>query len=193
VNGGGIAHRGFGSLEIIGNSLISQNTAQANGGGLDYTSISGKLFMHNSTFSNNLADGQGGGMYYWGSVNTGRSIDRSFFTNNLASNGGGMYIEGDLLINNTTIQGNSADGAFGSGGGIYIKRGTVEINNSVFLENEALSKGGGVWLENTANLSVIASIFSGNTAFTGKSLCIQIGAGYTFASNILDWPEVWVP
>ncbi|MFQ3650550.1 MAG: hypothetical protein SNJ75_09470 [Gemmataceae bacterium] len=196
-NGGGIAHRGFGSLQIISNSLIDYNTAQENGGGVWFDSLGGRFFMQSSTLTRNDAGKSGGGMYFFGGITTTRErkIITSSIVNNESSNGGGLYIDGNFEIDRTTFQGNTANGNNGTnkGGGIFIENGTTYINQSTFLDNEALSNGGGIWLDNTANLSLIASVFSGNTAPTGKSLCIQIGAGYTFASNILDWPEVWVP
>jgi hypothetical protein len=195
-SGGGVANMNNGALEIRHSSIV-RNIAQEHGGGIYDSEVSGQLKVKNSSIGFN--DAQKGGGIYSNNLFVGGSIEQSTIMHNRSRDGGGLYLDGSVAvqftISNSTIRDNFADGpgGAGNGGGLFVAGMTVLIDSTNFLDNEALSKGGGVWLSKDANLSVIGCVISGNTAATGNTLCIQIGAGYTSAFNILDAVEVWVP
>lgn len=157
VEGGGIYN--LGSLTIEG-SRIRENISAGNGGGI-YNSSTGKTTVTNSTIALNRADAGGGG----------------------SADGGGIYVHqpGTLDLSTSTVRENHAQR---HGGGIGVHRreaadgGLVPeavIRRSTLTENTTgVGRGGGLWVNGLANLDVINSTFTGNSAGADGG---AIGAG----------------
>ena len=146
TNTGGI--RAYGPLEIFGDVLIANNTAETNiaGGVLTENSLT---ISGNVVIENNTADWNGGGI-------------RAVSSTAQVSIGGGVIIRGNTSYGNTGIR--------GSGGGINAS-GPLEISNDVVIENNvAALNGGGVFANDTTALVTIEDnvVIRGNTSINGS-------------------------
>jgi hypothetical protein len=166
----------------IDSCSISSNTTLYGGGGV--FSIGGLLVITNSTIDSNSANsspgtGSGGGIYNWGSG----TIDKTSITNNLVGYyGAGIFNQGsggvNINITNSTISNNNATGGdYNYGGGLY--NGSVAVAtiiNSIISNNSALNegntgRGGGIFNGgDNANLTILNTTISGNTANTGGGI-----------------------
>ncbi len=137
---GGAIHVGT----FTGNRLLVHgNQAGERGGGVFLTSIG--LIAH-SRYESNIAGSHGGGLYYATTEgpNSGSSLFRSSF----------MY--------------NEANGLSGQGGGIWYGQGGT-INNLTIHANAAAA-GGGLYIHESANLSVYNITLAGHVA--GQDLAL---------------------
>ena len=188
IHGGGIYNDTNGTLTVT-DSTVSTNSAETLGGGL-YNSGNGTLT--GSTVSNNTGGFEapnliaigGGGIYTGGTL----TLTNSSLTGNHAGEGGGITSVGTLTISGSTISANLA-GTSGTGGGIQCfcnatvsdstfsnnsaggggaieDEGSVTVTHTTFTGNTA-GEGGGIQNE-LAHLTVMSSIFSGNSATSGR-------------------------
>ncbi|HXF06713.1 MAG TPA: choice-of-anchor Q domain-containing protein, partial [Blastocatellia bacterium] len=154
--GGGIYNQG--TLDIMGNTTISDNHVFNDGGGI--YSDSGMLTITDSTVDDNSADGDGGGIYNSADL----AIMSSTISNNSADgDGGGIYNpDDDLDITSSTISSNSAEY---KGGGIFNDDGSVTIINSTITMNEVEHEdGGGIFNDGGGTLNITGSMISNNMA-----------------------------
>jgi CSLREA domain-containing protein len=106
--------------------------------------------------------------------------------NETDTDGGGIRAEGTgaspiLTIRNCQITGNSSS----RGGGLYIQGSqNVTVENSVFSNNSATSQGGGIFKNGTGTITVTGSRLENNTAVgaTGGGLS-DIGEGKVTLTN----------
>ena len=146
------------------------------GGAIRSSSQSATLVVESSVLSNNEAgaDGAEGGAIW---SNGPLRILNSTVSQNVASaHGGGVYTNGSLEIVNSTISGNEALGkpnvlheTKGHGGGIFAN-GNASIFNSTIANNKAIgtagpdgAEGGGIYLSDTAALTMESSIVADNS------------------------------
>lgn len=133
--GGGILIEGFGSAEIL-NNTISDNVANTDGGGIALN-IAGTPTIRNNTISRNRAiDGGGISMFNFSEA----EIIQNIITDNFAfSSGGGIYwlvplgTRGPRLVNNT-IAGNDSP----TGSGILADGfdAQTEVVNNIIIAKE---------------------------------------------------------
>lgn len=180
---------------VINNSIFEGNTGSHGGSAIShiesiYLSLTGSTFTSNSaihggalftsglpdirysvagsTFTGNTANNFGGALGMQNAVN----VYSSTFKNNIAgNNGGGIYAAyGYNFIDNSIFTGNQAY----DGGAIFLNAAYTLVSSSVFDKNSANSsggKGGGIYIEGqVAELDVIASTFTSNTAFSGAGI-----------------------
>lgn len=126
--------------------LFIDNYAEWGGAGLasDYTGCD--PYLVNCRFINNTAGRQGGGIYC-GSNNT-------------------------LTVINGLFDNNKSEG--NTGGGIWIYNSTMQVVNSTFYQNEALSFGGGIYIQSSVTGEISNCIFLRNRDFEGYALDAQI-------------------
>jgi hypothetical protein len=117
-------------------------------------------------------------------------LEDSLISGNYAMNGGGgIYSIGVLTISDTVVAFNgSGDG----GGGLYTYGGydgIVEATNTMFLDNDARSVGGGI-LNNEGVVTLINPTVSDNTARNGGGIYNYLGSlslsGGKFTGNQAD-------
>ena len=177
---GGGAYLNASAVTVASSPEIRNNRAQAgSGGGLYIVSSGGVTVTNNSLMRDNQAAGNGGGFYAQG---TNATIMGNTVLTNTASVGGGFYLSGTLsgsLVANT-IQYNRATGSNANmgGGGLYLNNSAgLTVSGLNLTRNTAQVNGGGLY----ANSSVISSTgpvtFTLNTATTGS------GGGVYLATN----------
>jgi len=108
----------------------------------------------------------GGGLYLDNS--NSRLINLEIVSNTADTDGGGLYLSNctNVRIENSSINNNTANmdgsGGNGFGGGVKSWQSGGIFNEVVISHNEALSKGGGLYLDDS-NLSLINMIINGNS------------------------------
>ena len=152
---------------IVSNSAFSMNSVDRGGGAI--YSDSGDTEISGSTFTENSAR-DGGAIYAWSDPSLEIS-NSSFFGNSAVDDGGAVYGEGKLAVSGSTFFDNSAI----YGGALYADwgetvLGTVDVDNSTFVQNRAIgtdvdpgAEGGAIY---AFNGEVLFSTFVNNTAPT---------------------------
>ncbi len=185
TDGGGI-HNEKGTV-TVDDSTISNNEVTKDGAGI-YNYDGTVTIQNGSLINKNIANDDGGGVYN----HTGPlTVDASTISNNeangdLKGNGGGICNEDadDVYVQNgSLITGNSAadyGGGFYStdGGGGFFDKSTVS-------ENEAVTAGGGIYLNSDA-LSVKSSTISGNSASDGGGIYSDNGAIHLIENSTIS-------
>lgn len=154
----------------------------ANGGGV---LNNGTLTISDSTLSGNSATATAKGATHAGGAidNFGTlSVNGCTLSANSAFPGGGIdnNSNGTVTVSASSFSGNSAS----IGGGV-LNRGTLSVNNSLFLNNTAASYGGGIDSYGTA--TVIASTFTGNSSSStvGGAIANTYGSSLTVRTSTL--------
>jgi hypothetical protein len=205
TNGSGIYNTAiteFLNGEISGNASFHGGS----GTGIKNSNSLSILSITDSTISNNFGildilgylGNQGGGISNDGQA----TIKNSNISNNRGSSGGGIENKGDLIITDSQISGNYA---FSDGGGIesidstlLIQHSTISNNQSdrwgggisawtgsdiklidcIVSHNQAVSNGGGVYIDDQSTGNIIGSNVSENkTIFAGSIYDSQGGGG----------------
>lgn len=167
TDGGGIIVAGGSKSSVtLTNSTISGNTAGRNGGGL-YND--GPLSISGDSFASNVAHGSGGGIF----SNSGSvTISVSNLTGNAADqDGGGIFTKSGVTVSRTDLfQNTSGILSKGSGGGIYAG-GVLNVSDSRFFRNSALSSGdgGGIYLDFALG-TISSTTFDSNSASNGGGI-----------------------
>lgn len=176
VSGGAIHNED--RLSVSG-STFSDNRAHL--GGAIFVSTTLPVVLRGSTLDSNVSlNGQGGGLYLKvGNVTLeqssiiGNSAIASAATFSSSCGGGIMVSNGELSIIQSVVDANETNidpGNFGYGGGLCNQHGTVQVRESLFSNNLAGGKYGGVGaglFNSTGTLSLINSTVSGNQALYG--------------------------
>ena len=147
--------------------------------------------ISNSHFENNVAQFFGGAIYNEGS--TIDNIDYSnFYDNHAVLDGGGIYSRfggGISSISSSEFIGNSAQ----FGGAIGLSGSDIGIIDETDIGFNSASKGGGIYLENSAEISTITeTTFSDNSGLSyGGGIAIMSGTisgidHNTFSGNYSD-------
>lgn len=156
VNGGGF----YGLNASVNNSRISHNSAIVEGGGFkgDNAIVIDSTIFSNSTLGTGLYEANGAG-FYAKTV----ELNNSALFDNIAKDDGGGFFATTATINNSNFTNNSADSGGGNlcihstinastydnnraeyGAGIY-NPGSLVVNDSTFLDNNANKDGGGFY------------------------------------------------
>ena len=170
-------------------------TTMSAGGANYYDTLSGSgnscsVSLTNCTFTGNFIDGpnntsvngDGGAEYY--DVGCTISITDCNYSNNSAgmaawADGGGIFINTNCIVdvNNSIFMGNNALATYGSGGGIYWDDTCrTTVRNSEFINNSASFGGGLYWESVSSTVTVSDCNFFGNTADDGAGLYWNEGA-----------------
>lgn len=174
-------------------------TGSSRGGGAIYTS-NGQMSIEYTTFKNNKASvegkQQGGAIQLTGAGQTTiEYIKNSEFINNSSGSEGGAiqaYSGQVKLIENTLFKENKAlsyNGSSSSGGAIslgmdnyYVTKGIKPlILNSEFLNNEAVTNGGAIYLEDGSNKN---EVYVEGSKFVENTAGSYGGAIYSAASKV---------
>lgn len=157
-----------GTLYLLENVTIKENTANRNGGGI-YNTSEGKLYVQGkSEISKNTTGSYGGaGICNKGETEiSGESVVKD--NTAMAAQGAGILNSGTLRLEDCTISGNKA--VLAPGGGIY-NSGTVRCSGKTTIkENHAGTKGGGICMEEGSSLFVQSEpIIQDNTQAADKA------------------------
>jgi predicted outer membrane repeat protein len=177
-SGGAIAV--LGGSAFITNSKFESCTAQVLGGAITVKD-SGKLSVTGCEFISNTVTGMSG------SASTGRggsigvqiasSVDVStstFMSCSSAWMGGAMYFERASTMSLTSVV--SSNNTASHGAGLAILDSTVTISSCQFISNEAVSYGGGVYIEYSIT-DIVNSVFKLNKAYHSDSKSKASGGG----------------
>ncbi|MCP2731548.1 hypothetical protein [Limnofasciculus baicalensis] len=179
----GKSQRGGGAIAIKSESALTVNNSQFNNnngvnGGAINTLLS-SLKIEKSTFTKNTSTNSGGAIFVDGasakindSIGGKVEINQSRFDGNKGiSEGGGLFIylypPDRAIINNSTVINNRVSvNAQGNavGGGLRHGNGQLTITNTTFANNIAERQGGGLWVGNSAPVTIDNSTFYGNRA-----------------------------
>ena len=172
------------NIEVL-HCNFTNNSAQYGGG-----FSAQEAFVNNSTFANNQATltigtsryvGAGGGF----SATVTNVANSKFLKNTAGIGNGGGFVSSDTVIDKSLFEMNNAD----SGGAIY--SGDIDITDSNFSSNVALSAGGAI---QGGNIDINNSIFLENTAkfrgggFFAYSNLINV-INSTFKNNKVDYTD----
>jgi len=182
VISGNIADYGGGvyldnSAAVLGDSVISLNTAEHDGGGLYLTRSDAAL--EGSTISSNAAGHDGGGLYLTRSdaVLSGDSIA----SNTAGGDGGGLYVRrSDASLVNNFVVDNQVSGA---GAGLYIQAASPQLFHTTIAHNGGQRDGVHV----TSRLLLRSSVGLTNTILVGHGVGITVTAGNTATLNATLW------
>ena len=174
--GGGITN--YGSLKVIDNSVIENNTCKGKGGGIF---SDGSLTVRDSVISGNTSNaGVGGGIYNMGTLD----IYNTKISGNTARDGAGIDNDKTLIMRKTSLVKNKT--TYNGGGGL-VNKGTAEISdNCLFEGNESLTRGGAIWTNSTTDIS--DAEFKGNSAESvGGAVFAQSGAALTVRNTYFNY------
>jgi parallel beta helix pectate lyase-like protein/S-layer family protein/polymorphic membrane protein len=185
LDGGGIFN--YDTLTVTNSTFSGNGTSSygSSGGGISNYKT---LTVTNSTFFENSATYGGGirnGDFYNPSTLT---VTNSTFSVNSASYGGAIDNAGTLTINNGTFSGNHI--SQGMGGAIASYRGTLDVTDSTFSNNNAVvnpyfvgggGEGGAIYTQTV--LTVTNSTFDGNQASRGGALSCNSNTSAITSTN----------
>lgn len=173
----------------VSNSEFSGNYADDDGGALSVIGVQ-SLLVEGSTFGGEgPSDGNGtdqdGGAVSAKQVDTSVDvIDSTFIGNWAEETGGGLYTfeTTTVSVRGSTFVGNEAED--GAGAALRVTDGEAQVFESVFTDNVAIGgpfdHGGGLFAEETPNLRVFFSTFTGNDAGGG----LGGGVGVEWTANV---------
>ncbi|MBN2392719.1 MAG: VCBS repeat-containing protein [Anaerolineae bacterium] len=207
-NGGGIYNNDV--TLALSNTVVYSNTAN-NGGGAYVNQNTATLMQNGGQIYSNTASVDGGGVYVWegrATLNDGQITD-----NAAGEDGGGIYVAyGDVMLSGGQVASNralngagvyvsqdtatftqtgssviTANVASNNGGGVAVGSGVALVSGGQILDNAA-EDGGGVYIGETALISITNSIIVANRAtLTGAALYVR-GEGtlrhVTIADNV---------
>lgn len=189
--GGGIENLG-GYITITG-SYVENNTAVLAGGGIRNRANGASpaiMIMGTSRIAANHSDDNGGGI---DNDDTLTLVDTLVDGNAAVWGGGLLNWGGQLSLYTATISRNTAD----QGAGLYSHGGGATIKDSRFLDNQAMTEGGGLLLTEIAGadstnwVNITGSDISGNwAAQTGGGLLAR-RAYVTVADTVINDNGVW--
>ena len=169
---------------VLKNLLITGGSAFV-GGGLLIENSSPSLL--GCTFMNNYATkGFGGGI---GVIDGVLSVVGCKFIGNIAGVGGGVYnqpeygsvheVSGCLFENNQAV-----NGSYGHGGGLNHSRGSLDIHDCDFINNNSTGNGGGISDYAGYGITVRNCNFIGNSSHGGGGLNTGGIGGCTVISSV---------
>ncbi len=153
------------------------NTAENFGGGVYNFSANSVIDIWGSTFVGNHSERRGGGLFLLGNslINiTPFGEETSEFRNNTAVfYGGSIYSEANVTIEETTIKTSTA----WEGGAVYsTNNGSLVIDRSALIENEAHFRGGAVFNNSLGDFITVNSTYSANDALSFGGAVYHEGA-----------------
>jgi predicted outer membrane repeat protein len=184
---GGAIYSTQGSLNLVGATVISGNTAQNSGGGIYVNAGNLNIIGSESggvyTFvkiTDNMAAALGGGVYASNATVNMQLAEISMtpparpgITTIVPVHGGGMYMVGSALNMKQSVIANNKSTY--DGAGIYQINGSTYIEASTINSNTAGRYGGGIYAA-VSNFEIVNSTISGNQSG-------QFGGGIYYSSN----------
>jgi predicted outer membrane repeat protein len=201
VGGAVFARGGYNSTLTIVDSYFENNRATIGGA---VNSLLTNLTVIRCGFFRNRSTNHGGAIYTDGGASDGRppvnpegfvKIHASVFRDNVgATQGGGAFLfvyEGKILVTESIFENNICGndfGRYGIGGGLRTGNGYTEINRCAFVNNQAYSQGGGLWIGENDNFKakVENSIFYQNKALVPGSVEKGVGGALSAIGGELD-------
>jgi len=152
---GGAGVTNEGNFTLIGGKIKNNSASLVGGGVLN----GGNFIMNGGEISDNTADEFGGGVCC---LIDNFSMSGGKISGNYANYGGGVYVQKDcnFIFNNGIISENNAE----KGGGVNID-GTFKMNGGSISGNNALTFGGGVYIDN-GTVQMSGGIVYGDNAST---------------------------
>jgi hypothetical protein len=178
ADGGAVYNRG--TFNIAAGSTIAGNTAADDGGGI-YSS-SGTLNVTGGTITDNTAGDEGGGIR---SVDSTVTLTDANITDNTATggSGGGLYTTSTTLtVTNGVFSGNGGN----SGGGLYFTNSPSAASlDGVQILNNTGTNGGGLYLTSSGQAALTNVTVSGNQA-TSSAAGIWSGGTLTLTDSLVS-------
>jgi hypothetical protein len=182
--------RGDNGLPIItGNiTLVGSDTTIRRTGATPFRllEVDGTLGVRGITLTGGDAGGNPGGaiLNAQGTV----SVTSSSITRNVADNGAGLANDrGEVTLSSSTVRDNSTVTYSGGGGGGIYNDGTMTLNSSAVIFNDANANGGGIYNELTGRLSVNSTQLLANTAkLRGGGLYNGTNGAVTFIGSVVQ-------
>ncbi|QDU51944.1 choice-of-anchor Q domain-containing protein [Gimesia panareensis] len=182
LDGGGVYNNDLASLTIT-DSKVNNNTANQ-GGGI-FNEEAAALTVSRTTVSGNTSTLGGGGIYNDGGIATLTQV--SILTNTAHLDGGGLYnaTGGQVTITNGYFDDNSADR---DGGSIANYGITLSVSGTTVRDSDALRFGGGLYNDQEeGTVNIFDSSFIKNLAVTGGGIYNQeLGVINLDLSNVLQ-------
>ncbi|MBI44774.1 MAG: hypothetical protein CMG66_01260 [Candidatus Marinimicrobia bacterium] len=187
-------------MHTIKNTSISGNTALKKGGGIyiynnmtttyeGITSFENCQINNNTLFTNSETDDGGAGVYaFIGNINHLNIKESEIMYNTTPGKGGAVWIGGGnnaisvFELNDSKIAYNYAL----NGSGIYSEHDNTSIQNNLIYKNNAVNKGGGLYL----NVASSPIIFNNTIAYNTSNLVgsgIYINSTYPVIQNSILW------
>jgi parallel beta-helix repeat protein len=143
----------------------------AYGGGSVYAISATVTLQDNRVFENHAWDG--GGIFLHGSTAT--LSENEVYSNTNGSYGGGvMLYRCHTTLSDNVLHHNTASSSVGSGGGVYVHQGTAAISGNTIYSNTAQSNGGGIFVNNSHNITLVNNTILSNTTNAGHGGGIDI-------------------
>ena len=153
---------------VLNDSEFINNAAGSYGGALCREVNADGGYGNNNVFINNTA-GEVGGAIAWMKSESITINNYDFINNTAGYSGGAIYVgegSGNCVVKNSYFEANEVIGEPGHGGAIewYSREGAID--NSEFVNNKAY-KGGAVFVGQVAgDINITNSVFTNNTALT---------------------------
>jgi parallel beta-helix repeat protein len=181
VTGNNFSHNSMSGLFCQGNALITANAFSDNSASGTFVVLNGGTISSNS-FTGNYLNSGGNGGNNGGIVQCSGSaavVGNRFVGNTTTGNGGGVWFNfgsGTALVSGNVFEQNSAGQA---GGAIFASGPAITLLDNLVVNNQ----GGGIYVNPTANLTMINNTVTGNTT-TGNGGGLSVAVGGT--SEILN-------
>lgn len=158
TSGGSIYLAQIGGQDNSNTFALINNSRFINNIGTNYGAIftGFKTYIVNSIFTNNSATVNAGALFTQYYCN----VTNSTFENNKANNGGAIYSSGALFLMNSNFTNNSVNGI---GGAIYKVIDYISVDGCYFINNSA-NRGAGIGISSIVTLDVNNSVFNNNQA-----------------------------
>jgi len=143
----------------------------AYGGGAVYIISATATLRNNQIFENHAWDG--GGIFLHGSTAT-LSGNEVYSNTNGSFGGGVMLYRSNSALSANVLHHNTASSNLGSGGGVYVHQGTATISGNTIYSNTVKSNGGGIFVNNCHNITLINNTILSNTTNAGDGGGIDI-------------------
>ena len=170
ARGGAVWYSG-GNLDVTGGSFHGNSTSGM--GGAIYLDEESSLDTQDVYFASNEAGGDGGAIA--ANDDSGMYIDGGSFVDNIGYRGGAINLYGAYAeVQEVTFRGNSGNQAGGAiyAGGDEIQEDWSElyVDQSLFVDNDALSGGGALAVYHASEAYVDSTTFTENEAFDGAAI-----------------------
>jgi parallel beta-helix repeat protein len=146
---------------------------ETDAGGSVYVISATATLENNQIFQNNARDG--GGVYLHGSPTT--LSHNEIYSNTTQYTGGAVMVyRSNATLDANIIHHNSAYYLYGtsSGGGVFVHVSPATLSANVIYSNTAQSNGGGIYVNNSHNITLINNIILSNTTAAGRGGGIDI-------------------
>jgi hypothetical protein len=170
----------FISQNLITDNGVEVADASTAGGGIHIMNVN-PVILNNQVSNNKI--GWGGGIYLDLASNSSFLVQGNLIENNRAGSdrAGGAWLTGPQgLFTWNVVRGNHAATLlnYGYGGGVLVNAGQAELNRNVYTNNQTPSLGGGLHVEEAANVVIYHElIYKNATEDSGASGVSVAGAG----------------